>query len=194
MRASPRSFTHRTSARIARLLAFDLLLACGGSASTTSVPSSVADPSIAPTARATAGANATAPPTMSTTASTSEHAAASSATSTSAKVTNGEEVPFSTGGTGTLAARDVKKILHAKMPSFIACYQTAITNAPALRGEFAVRFRVEPDGTVLHAETTGPPASPTFLSCLSDGVRALKFGKPHGGYVDVVYPLVFDPA
>lgn len=106
----------------------------------------------------------------------------------------GEEVPFSTGGTGTVDPGQVKKVLHGAMPNFVSCYQRALSKTPSLRGKFAARFRIEPDGSVRKAATTGPGGNPEFQSCVTDAIRGLQFPKPRGGAVEVVYPLTFEPA
>lgn len=104
----------------------------------------------------------------------------------------GEEVPFSAGGTGHLDAKQIKDVLHQKMPVITACYSRAITTTPSLHGQFVARFRVEASGAVSRAETSGSTLNPAFLACVSDAVRSLQFPKPRGGYVEVVYPLDFE--
>lgn len=105
----------------------------------------------------------------------------------------GEEVPFSTGGTGTVDRGQLRKVLHGAMPSFVGCYQRALSKTPSLRGKFAARFRIEPDGAIGKAATTGPGGNPEFQSCVTDAIRGLQFPKPRGGAVEVVYPLTFEP-
>jgi len=102
-----------------------------------------------------------------------------------------EELTFSTGGTGKLPATTIRKVLRDKMPAYIACYEKARERTPDLKGRFAAAFRIESSGAVRTVEMRGSRKDAAFSSCLADEVKALKFPKPKGGVVEVVYPLDF---
>lgn len=138
------------------------------------------------------GTAATTPPPATPSAVNANAGPQGAAAADAMPVGEGEEVPFSTGGTGTVEPGRVRQVLRGAMPSFVSCYQRALTKTPSLRGKFAVRFRIEPDGTVRKATTTGPAANPEFQGCVTDAIRGLPFPKPRGGAVEVVYPLTFE--
>ena len=101
-----------------------------------------------------------------------------------------EDLAFSTGGTGKLPATTIRKVLRDKMPAYIACYQKARERTPDLHGRVAAFLRISPSGAVGEVEMR-PDRDARLSSCLADEIKALKFPKPKGGSIDVVYPLDF---
>ncbi len=77
------------------------------------------------------------------------------------------------------------------MPAYLACYERARSRTPDLKGRFAAHLRIEPSGVVSTVEMRGQRSDADFSKCLGDVIKALKFPKPRGGEVQVVYPLDF---
>ena len=153
-------------------------------------PDSVALGSTVPVATVALGSpspGASAQPAASSSASSVDEVGKS----TGARIVTDEELTFSTGGTGKLPATTIRKVLRDKMPAYLACYEKARERTPELKGRFAAAFRIEPSGAVSAVEMRGSRKDPAFSSCLAGEVKALKFPKPKGGVVEVVYPLDF---
>ena len=76
------------------------------------------------------------------------------------------------------------------------------TSAQKLAGTVAVQFVINQDGSVQGASVatnqeagndTTPLADPNVVQCVVGGFGKLKCPAPQGGYVTVVYPIVFAP-
>jgi hypothetical protein len=180
--------------RAASLVLAVFLSACGGAATGTDSPTSpspeTSDPDAAGEDRdegAPAPAAADAPP------STPEAATPAPEPGTTDAAGEGDQLPFTTGGTGKLPAATIKKVVRSRMPGYIECYQKALETAPDLAGKVALRFRIEPSGKVGEVEPRGAGVKkqPAFAACLRDQVAGLTFPRPKGGPVEVVYPLAF---
>ena len=165
-----------------------LLAACGGGVptSTRSAETDASSAIEAPPPRSGSAA-----PAGSSAASASPAASSSAAPVADAPVATEEELVFSTGGTGKLPATTIRKVLRDKLSAYTACYQMAHDKDPAFKGRFVAHFRIEKAGSVANVEIRGKKTDATFSSCLADQIGTLRFPKPKGGEVQVVYPLDF---
>jgi hypothetical protein len=97
---------------------------------------------------------------------------------------------------GTVPAASVKQRVTAAMPAITACYERALSQHPALRGNLLIQFVVAADGSVASA-TPRPIADPiedeSVIACIASEFRKLSFPKPSGDRAVVTYPLHFEP-
>jgi hypothetical protein len=96
---------------------------------------------------------------------------------------------------GRLAPEIIQKVIRASYPKFRACYEEGLKMTENLGGRVTVRFDVEADGTVIRYEPvcTSLP-DPRVVSCIAQHFTGLKFPKPTGGSVRVVYPIMLTPS
>jgi TonB family protein len=106
----------------------------------------------------------------------------------------GADTPTELGTTGRLPPDTVQAILRSHYGIFRKCYEAGLARNPKLKGRVTVRFVIDRDGRVslsdLVKSTLGDEAT---TSCVVDGYRRLRFPKPDGGVVTVVYPVHFSP-
>lgn len=114
----------------------------------------------------------------------------------------GEEVEVSAmfGGSGSSETepipawiRDmIRKRVQGYLPQLEALYSAAFRRDPALRGKLLVRFRIDPSGKVVLAESGGSSLrSDAFVETVLTKVRGWSFDSPGGRTVEVLYPFVF---
>ena len=109
--------------------------------------------------------------------------------------------PTGTGGPsgagGRLAPETIQKTIRADFGSMRQCYEKALAKKADLRGRITVAFTIERDGSVSNAELA-PSADalvdPVVTACVVARFAALKFPRPDGGIVKVVYPIIFNAA
>jgi TonB family protein len=84
--------------------------------------------------------------------------------------------------------------VKARFPEVKGCYQAGLRIEPGLRGKVAVRFTVQPDGTL--ADVAAPADSlraPGVTACILDAVRTWRTPFRPGAPTTVEYPFVFTP-
>jgi hypothetical protein len=75
-----------------------------------------------------------------------------------------------------------------------ACYEKGLERDPTLTGRVLVRFVIERDGSVSKAGVSANDLPDCDVTrCVVQGFRNLRFPKPEGGIVTVVYPIMFSP-
>jgi hypothetical protein len=79
----------------------------------------------------------------------------------------------------------IQRVARASFGSFTRCYQ----------GRVSTKFVIELDGSVSQAEVGAATTLPdkAVVSCVVEVFGRLRFPRPEGGIVDVVYPLSFSP-
>jgi hypothetical protein len=82
------------------------------------------------------------------------------------------------------------RFVRSRMGEVRACYGKALESDPALGRRTALRFDVQPDGTVAHVELASDTASPEVAACVGVTVAAWKTPLRPPAYVRVEYPLV----
>ncbi len=100
-------------------------------------------------------------------------------------------------GGGRLAPETIQQVVRANFGKMRQCYENGLRRNPNLQGKIAARFTIETDGSVTHAEDVSEAGEaipdPAVASCVVAVFAVLKFPKPEGGVVKVVYPIVFNP-
>lgn len=87
----------------------------------------------------------------------------------------------------------IQRIVRAAFDEFRACYEAGLARDPRLEGMVTVRFVIGRQGLVMEAtEEEGCTLDdPEVRTCIVKTYRRLRFPKPEGGTVTVVYPITF---
>lgn len=96
---------------------------------------------------------------------------------------------------GRLPPEKIKQAVRENFDQLRRCYEEGLERDPKLTGRVVVRFVIARDGSVSNAaasdQSTMPDAAVT--ECLIAKIKGLRFPRPDGGIVLVVYPLQFEP-
>jgi hypothetical protein len=95
---------------------------------------------------------------------------------------------------GRLAPELIQDRVRASYPEIRTCYDEGLSRKGGLTGRVSTRFVIQLDGSVTNVDTienTLPDCEVT--ACINKVFGQLKFDKPSGGKVTVVYPLAFAP-
>jgi hypothetical protein len=99
-----------------------------------------------------------------------------------------------TASTGRIAPTEVQAIVRGLFSRFKPCYTAGLRNNPLLGGLVETNFVIDTDGSVADVRTQASTLPDHEVSeCLLRAFARLKFPSPEGGYVTVVYPLIFTP-
>lgn len=93
---------------------------------------------------------------------------------------------------GRLEPELIQRIVSSRYAQFRHCYEEGLGHNAALQGRIECRFVINEDGSVGAVEVqnnTIPDC--TVATCVRDGYKGLRFPKPPGGKVTVVYPIIF---
>jgi hypothetical protein len=95
---------------------------------------------------------------------------------------------------GRLPPAMIQRVVRENYEKFRYCYEKGLARDPTLAGRIAVRFVIERDGSVSRAGVAGNDMPDCDVSsCLVRIYKTLRFPKPDGGIVTVVYPIMFAP-
>jgi hypothetical protein len=98
---------------------------------------------------------------------------------------------------GDLDPRLVQASIEAHEPRFRACYRAGVARDPNLRTgsrEVKVRFVISETGRTIRVEDAGSRLKDArVLSCIRGEFAAIRFPPPEGGFVPVVWPMLFAP-
>ena len=102
--------------------------------------------------------------------------------------------PFETGTGGKLDPAVIQRHVRARYSKVTRCYEEGVDKNPDLGGKVTVRFVIEKDGRVGKAEPvcTSMP-DPAVVACIVGEYRQMRFPRPEGGIVTVVYPIMLSP-
>jgi hypothetical protein len=95
---------------------------------------------------------------------------------------------------GRLAPELIQGVVRQNFGAFRTCYENALKKNSSLKGTVTVSFIINPDGSVQKAkdeQSTLPDAN--VVQCVVGGFSVLSFPPPQGGYVTVIYPVMFSP-
>lgn len=109
------------------------------------------------------------------------------------------------GVNGRLPPEDIQKVVRANFGRMRSCYEAGLGRNPKLAGTVSTKFVIDTEGRVSSAQAApntkfgaNEPDSPPFpdadvTKCVVDVFATLRFPKPDGGIVTVVYPIIFNP-
>jgi len=85
----------------------------------------------------------------------------------------------------------IRKVIRAAKSGFEFCYERALLKQPSLAGVVEVEFKIEVDGSVIHAVAKG--LTPEVEQCMVEKTRELRF-PPSTSRISVRYPFNFKVA
>jgi hypothetical protein len=96
--------------------------------------------------------------------------------------------------TGKLPPEVIQRVVRASYGTFRKCYEEGLTRNENLGGRVGVRFVIERDGSVSRAVADCPTLpDPAVIDCVVKAFGALRFPKPSGGFITVIYPIMYTP-
>ena len=99
-----------------------------------------------------------------------------------------------TSGSG-IPTEVIQRIVRSNISTIQACYEKAMTKAPALAGKVLVKFVINADGSVSSAAASDTNITDAdMVSCVCGAVRRMAFPQPDGGAMVVTYPFNFSSA
>jgi hypothetical protein len=112
----------------------------------------------------------------------------------------GSHTPGSRGGAGPddvragLPREVIRRIVQATLPRIQLCYETALARKPTLAGKLSIRFEIARTGAVVSTRAhVDEVQDEELVGCVMRVFGDMRFPKPDGKAVRVVYPLVFHP-
>ena len=95
---------------------------------------------------------------------------------------------------GRLAPEKIQEIVRAGFGEIKKCYERGLGANPNLTGRVSIQFVIDREGRVASAGDDGSDLpDPKVIQCVVDAFKKLRFPKPEGGIVTVVYPIIFQP-
>lgn len=89
----------------------------------------------------------------------------------------------------------VIRIIQQRQAEYQKCYTDALSWNPELKGRLLIRFTVESDGSVSHADEQSSPGEKfpdeVMARCVADEFLLLRFPTGPGAF-HVTYPMIFD--
>jgi outer membrane biosynthesis protein TonB len=86
----------------------------------------------------------------------------------------------------------IRKRVRDHLPELEGIYTEAIRRNPDLRGKLVVRFRIDPSGKILRAESAGEDLrDPAFVNSIIEKIRTWTFEPTGGRAVEILYPFLF---
>lgn len=96
---------------------------------------------------------------------------------------------------GGLSKSDVLAVIGAHQRGFNRCYEQELMASPGLSGKITFQWTILPDGKVSAAsQQTGSMTNAAVSTCMLGIIRRMKFPRPTGGSVQVVYPFILRSA
>ncbi len=93
--------------------------------------------------------------------------------------------------TGSLAAKDIKKVFRSHKGAMRKCYERQLKGNPSLEGRVRLTVNIASSGRVSSAKASG--LSGQVHRCMVTQAKTMKFPKPKGGSVSVNKPYSFSP-
>lgn len=93
---------------------------------------------------------------------------------------------------GTLSRGQVMGVINSKMGRIQRCFEKALTKNPSVAGRITYRWTISRSGKVTAVQEASSTLGDRTLSrCVSGVIKTMRFPKPKGGSVTVVYPFMF---
>jgi hypothetical protein len=91
---------------------------------------------------------------------------------------------------GTLTQQEIHGALDPKLPKFLRCVQQRRSQLETLAGTIVLAFHVAVDGAVVAVQPTESNLGDREAErCIVAAAQAVHFPRPHGGDVDLSWPL-----
>jgi hypothetical protein len=93
---------------------------------------------------------------------------------------------------GPLSRDAIAKVIRSGSDRFQACYNDGLKKNPTLSGQVVARFVIGNDGTVTESDDGGSSLpDKDVVDCVLGRMKQLRFPKPEGTRLSVIYPLTF---
>jgi hypothetical protein len=96
-------------------------------------------------------------------------------------------------GSGRLAAESIDRSVRSRLWAFQRCYEDGLKRDPMLQGRVVVQLTIGIDGRVTNVRRDPMTTleDTVVLDCILADYKKMRFPKPEGGAVNVVYPVAF---
>jgi hypothetical protein len=95
-------------------------------------------------------------------------------------------------GAALPALENADDVIASLRPKFRTCYQQALADDPQQRGKVTLKATVSPQGDVLSVTATQVEATNNrVVGCVTDVLKAARFGAPGGRGATLQVPIVF---
>jgi len=95
---------------------------------------------------------------------------------------------------GALPIEVIRRIVRQNLGRFRLCYESEQKNHPKLQGHVDIKFVIDRDGSISHAEARRNDLPDRLVQCVVRGVESFSFPQLEEDTVTVVYPIRFEPA
>jgi len=95
---------------------------------------------------------------------------------------------------GALPIDVIRRIVRQNLGRFRLCYENEHKSDPKLQGHVDIKFIIDRDGSVSHAEAHRSDLPNRLVQCVVHSVEILSFPQPEANTVTVLYPIRFEPA
>lgn len=93
---------------------------------------------------------------------------------------------------GSLSKAEVYKVISKHQQAILRCYEKRLARKPGLSGKVSFEWTVKTNGSVSTVrEKSSTLNDATVSKCVMGVIRKMKFPKPKGGEVIIVYPFFF---
>lgn len=92
---------------------------------------------------------------------------------------------------GRLHPQVIQRAVREHYGVFRKCYEAALARNRELKGRVSARFVIDRDGNVSNGGSNLPDEE--TISCVLRAFYDIRFPKPEGGIVTVVYPIMLEP-
>jgi hypothetical protein len=93
---------------------------------------------------------------------------------------------------GSLSRGEVQAVINRYIGRIRRCYEQALTRSPGLSGSARFAWTITPAGGVSGVRSQGGNMTDGQVSnCISGVIRRMRFPRPQGGSVQIVYPFMF---
>jgi hypothetical protein len=95
---------------------------------------------------------------------------------------------------GRIAPDAIQAIVRANMARMRSCYEQRLLPCPNLQARVAIEIVIDLEGRVTSAvDARSDLPDRQVVQCVADEFKKLRFPKPQGGILTVVYPIIFSP-
>jgi len=97
---------------------------------------------------------------------------------------------------GPMSREEIRSVINRNLQRFMACFELAPPDSPAIGGKVSIHFTINPAGDVVDATSADSTVGKSpVANCVLETMQSIKFPAPRGGgTVQVTYPFVFRPA